>query len=240
MGQACDGFTTRCKPDEGYCGAPDAGLADLCLPLLGLGADCVAYDSCRAELYCADGKCVKRRALEGESCGERQGFPYCHDEFFCRQDMATMTPPPGTCEPRGGLGAVCVGFGSCLPSLRCASNFTTSTCVPLAAEGEPCSNYADCQESLFCPPRTSRCQKVPGDGGDCTTQGSYFECASAHFCDFNAPDSLYTCEPRHALGETCSYDGVCLSNDCLYGLLPDGGYGGACSPSCSQKADGGF
>ena len=240
LGKACDGFTTRCRPDEGYCGRGDAGSGNACQPLHGMGEDCVEYDSCRTDLVCAMNKCVKRRAAEGESCGERQGFPYCHDEFFCRQDTSTMMPPPGTCQSRGGLGAVCAGYGSCLPSLRCGSNFTTSTCVPRAAEAELCSNYGDCQETLYCPARTSRCAKIPGDGGDCTSSGSYFECASAHFCDFNSPDGIYTCRPRHALGELCSYDGVCLSSDCEYGVLPDAGFGGTCVPSCSQKADGGF
>jgi hypothetical protein len=240
LGQTCDGFTTRCKPDDAYCGPNDAGTGNICQPLKGMGADCVEYDSCRAELACATGKCVRRQAAEGESCGELSGFPYCHDEFFCRQDNSTSTPPPGSCQARGGLGAVCSGYGSCLPSLRCKSNFTTATCVARAAEGEPCSNYGDCEETLYCPPHTSRCAKIPGDGGDCTSMGSYFECASAHFCDFNSPDGIYTCRPRHALGETCTYDGVCLSNDCEYGVLTDGGFGGTCVPSCSQKADGGF
>ena len=138
------------------------------------------------------------------------------------------------------LGAVCSGYGSCLPSLRCGSSFTTSTCIARSAEGDKCSNYGDCQQGLYCPPRTSRCTRIPGDGGDCTTQGSYFECRSGHFCDFNSPDGVYTCRARRAIGGDCTYDGVCLSNDCNYGALPDGGYGGVCDPKCSQKADGGF
>ncbi len=240
MGQVCDGFGTRCKPDDAYCGVFDGGTGTRCQPLKGLGEDCVEYDACRIDLTCASSKCVKRRAGPGESCGERQGFPYCGDEYFCRQDTSTSTPPPGTCQRRGGVGAVCSGYGSCLPSLRCASSFTTSVCIPRSAEGDKCSSYGECQQGLYCPPRTSRCTLIPGDGGDCTTQGSYFECASGHFCDFNSPDGVYTCRPRHAVAETCTYDGVCLSNDCDYGVQPDGGYGGTCTPRCSQKADGGF
>lgn len=240
LGASCDGFSTRCKPDEAYCGPADGGGSDRCQTLKGLGEDCVEYDACRLDLACASGKCVKRRAGPGEACGERQGFAYCGDEYFCRQQATTMPPPPGTCEKRGGLGAVCAGYGSCLPSLRCGSSFTTSTCIARSAEGDKCSSYGDCQQGLYCPPRTSRCTRTPGDGGDCTTQGSYFECASGHFCDFNSPDGVYTCRPRQAVSQTCSYDAVCLSNDCDYGALPDGGYGGTCAVRCSQKADGGF
>ncbi|MBS1150034.1 MAG: hypothetical protein H6Q89_1732 [Myxococcaceae bacterium] len=240
MGQTCDGFSTRCNPDEAYCGTFDGGVGERCQTLKGLGEDCVEYDACRTDLTCANNLCVKRRAGPGESCGERQGFPYCTEEYFCRQNTTLTPPPPGTCQRRGGLGAVCTGYGSCLPSLRCGSSFTTSTCLPRLAEGEKCSSYGECQQGLYCPPRTSRCTRIPGDGGDCTSQGSYFECASAHFCDFNSPNDVYTCRPRHANDESCTYDGVCLSNDCDYGALPDGGYGGTCVPRCSQKADSGF
>lgn len=240
MGALCDGFSSRCKPDDAFCGTFDGGTGQRCQPLKGLGEDCVEYDACRLDLTCANNKCVKRRAGPGEPCGERQGFPYCSDEYFCRQSNGTATPPPGTCERRGGVGAICAGYGSCLPSLRCGSSFTTSTCLPRALEGEKCSSYGECQEGLFCPPRTSRCTKIPGGGGDCTSQGSYFECVSAHFCDFNSPDGVYTCRPRRTNAEACTYDGVCLSNDCDYGALSDGGYGGSCVPRCSQKADGGF
>lgn len=244
MGEGCDGFSTRCKPDEAYCGSDDGGFIERCLPLKGLGEDCPSYDSCRADLACATvsnaGKCVKRSAGPGETCGERQGFPYCGPEYFCRQNQMAMPIPPGTCERRGGLGAVCAGYGGCLPSLRCSSAYTTATCIPRSAEGEPCSNYGECQDGLYCPTATMRCAKIPGDGGDCTSQGSSYQCASAHFCDFNAPQMLYVCRPRQPVGSACSYDGTCLSNDCDYGSLPDGGYGGSCVPSCSQKADGGF
>lgn len=245
MGASCDGFSVRCRPDEAFCGPYDGGgFSEKCQPLRGLGEDCSEYDSCRVDLACAFvnnvGKCVKRSAVEGEPCGERSGFPFCADELFCRQDTSVTSPPPGTCQRRGGVGAVCSGYGSCLPSLRCGSSFTTSTCGPRLAEGEKCSVYGDCEQGLYCPPKTSRCAKIPGDGGDCTSQGSYFECKSGHFCDFNAPGGVYTCTARRAVGEDCSYDGVCLSNDCNYGALPDGGYGGVCDPKCSQKADGGF
>lgn len=239
LGKACDGFTTRCRPGDAFCGTADGG-AELCLPLKGEGEPCVEFDACRADLACSNSKCVKRAAERGEPCGQFQGFPYCSADDYCRQDTSSTPPAPGTCQPRGGLGAVCTGSGSCLASLRCGSSFITSTCQPRAAEGEPCSAYGECQETLYCPTHTSRCAKVPGSGADCTTAGSDYECASAHFCDFNSPDGLYTCRAKYALGEPCTYDGVCLSNDCEYSTLPDGGFGGSCVGSCAQRADGGF
>ncbi len=240
LGVPCDGFSARCSPEDAYCGTFDGGTGQRCQPLKGVGEECIEYDACRTDLTCANKKCIKRRAGPGEPCREAQSYPDCSEEYFCRQSTAVTPPPPGTCERRGGLGAVCAGFGSCLPSLRCGSSFSTSTCVARAAVGEKCSSYGECEEGLYCPPRTSRCAQIPSAGADCTSQGSYSECASAHFCDFSAPDSLYTCRPRRALGDGCTYDGVCLSNDCEYGTLPDGGYAGICVARCSQKADGGL
>jgi hypothetical protein len=240
LGERCDGFTTRCRPGEAFCGAPtDGGIGDRCFPLKGLGAECVEYDACRPELACVNSICVKRNAALHESCGQSQGYPYCGSENFCRQDLSSMMPPPGTCERRGGLGAVCAG-SSCLPSLRCSSAFATGTCVVRAAFGEPCSAYNDCEENLFCSSVTSRCQRYPRDGGDCGNHGSFYECASAHFCSSDTPDAGYICRPKAALGEPCTYDGACLSNQCNLSQQPDGGFERVCELACSQKADGGF
>ena len=48
------------------------------------------------------------------------------------------------------------------------------------------------------------------------------------------------CVAWKTVGQECGYGGECLSNDCEYATLPDGGFGGTCKASCSQRADGGL
>lgn len=239
LGQSCDGFSLLCKPDEGFCTPDDAGVRR-CAPLKGTGEACPAYDACRVDLTCIGGTCVKRQAQPGESCGEKSGFPYCTAEYFCRQNTSTTPPAPGTCQRKGGFGAVCSAGQGCLPSLRCASTFQTSTCTTLGGVGEPCGSFNECQDGLHCSPFSSRCESLPRDGGDCTSKGSYFECAQDFFCNFDEPNGKYACRARRQLGESCTYDQVCLTNECEFGPLADGGYGGSCVRSCSERADGGF
>ena len=148
-------------------------------------------------------------------------------------------PPPGICERKGGLGDVCLGYASCLPSLHCSSAYQTGTCIAKGATGPACSNGLDCEDGMFCDPVHADCRPLPRDGGDCTQHGSVYACAPGFLCDFTAPNQLYTCQAISPLGGSCGYDGQCLSNDCEYGTLPDGGFGGTCIPSCSQRADGG-
>jgi hypothetical protein len=117
--------------------------------------------------------------------------------------------------------------------------YQTGTCVPLAGEGESCTYSADCQTELYCSAATSKCTAYPPDGGDCTSQGSSFQCRVGQFCDFSAPNQDYVCTPKKALGEVCSYDGICQSNRCEYGQMPDGGYAARCVAPCSERGDGG-
>jgi hypothetical protein len=138
------------------------------------------------------------------------------------------------------LNATCFGYGSCLPSLRCSSAIGTGTCLPFAAFGEACSNNfyggGECEDGLYCPPKTSRCALLPTDGGDCSETGSYFECAAGYSCNYVT--TTYVCQPLQADNAPCSYDSECLSNECVYGSTPDGGFGGTCV-RCSQVADAG-
>jgi hypothetical protein len=91
-------------------------------------------------------------------------------------------------------------------------------------------------EGLYCPIKSSRCTPLPGDGGDCGPQGSYYACTPGYYCD-GFP--TYLCRPLRALGEPCSYNSSCLSNECEYGAFPDGGGMGYRCVKCSQMADGG-
>ncbi len=240
MGASCDGFSLRCKPDESWCGSLDGGYQYNCWPFVADGLACPSYESCRPGSVCNNGTCVQQTADAGETCGVNGGYPYCTDEYFCRQDLGQTTPPPGICERKGGVGELCNGYYACLPSLRCTSTYQTGTCAAKGKVGDACSNFTDCEDGLFCDPPSSKCAVLPEDGGDCTDHGSFYTCHVGYFCDFNAPNQQYVCTPLAADGLPCSYDGECLSNSCQYATLPDGGFGGTCVASCAQRADGGF
>ncbi|MFT3839769.1 MAG: hypothetical protein QM723_22475 [Myxococcaceae bacterium] len=238
-GSSCDGFSIQCTADA-WCGAVDGGFYYTCLDPVNDGLPCVSYNQCQKGSICSSGTCVKQNAKTGEVCGSNSIYPYCDDDDFCRQDVDTMPPPPGVCTRKGGIGALCNGYYACLPTLRCSSTYQTGTCQPKGGVGDKCSNYTDCEDGMFCQPSTSTCEILPKDGGDCTDKGSFYACHVGYFCDFNAPGQQYDCVALKALGDRCNYDGECLSNDCEYGTLPDGGFGGTCIPGCSQRADGGF
>lgn len=239
LGERCDGFTSRCDPASAACYAGDAGV-EVCQPAKLENEPCTDYDSCREDLACVENKCTKRSANVGEPCGVRSGYPFCRGENFCRQGPPVGgVRPPGTCQVRSGVGGTCVGNISCLPSLRCSTVITTGTCQLKAALGQSCVAYDDCEDGLFCNGRSQKCERLPTDGGDCSSMGSFYRCATNFFCEFSATQED-TCLPRRATGEPCSYDGVCLSNDCSFGTLPDGGFGGQCVAPCALRADGGF
>ena len=240
LGDTCD-FFRRCEPALG-CYRADAGV-ETCNPLKRAGDSCVDFDECGAEGACINQKCVTRRADAGQVCGASSGYPFCADEYFCRQGPPPMEgepPPPGTCQRRAGLNGTCAGSGTCLPSLRCSAVITTGTCLARARRGETCSVYNDCEDGLFCSNVNQRCEPFPGDGGDCGyTVGSSGRCLTGSFCQFSASDDR-RCTRRRAPGEDCDYDQMCLSNECEFGRRPDGGFGGTCGIACSLKADAGL
>ncbi|MBI3182421.1 MAG: hypothetical protein HYZ28_09780 [Myxococcales bacterium] len=237
-GGSCNSWDQRCDPQAGTCQL-DGGIR-ACAPPKGLGEPC-DWDDCRADLSCYIGKCVQRRAKVGEACQVGGPYPFCEPDAFCREGPQLPDGgQPGTCQKRMGLGGVCTGYAACLPNLRCSSTYQTGTCVELGSLGDTCTGYGDCKDELYCATRNSRCAALPGDGGDCTSKGSFFDCAVGHYCDFSAPDQQYTCTAARANGVECTYDGVCQSQNCERGPLPDGGTGWRCAPPCSQTVDGGY
>jgi hypothetical protein len=238
--ETCD-FSRRCSPGL-VCYRGDGG-APVCQPPRPVDAGCVDFDECGDDAVCTSSVCTPRRADAGQPCGIRNGYPLCGSEFFCRQQPRGMDgeePPPGTCQRRAGLGGVCSGSGTCLPSLRCSNVITTGTCQPKARRGESCSLFNDCEDWLFCSNQTTRCEPLPGDGGSCDFRlGSQGRCQPGFFCEFSASDDR-RCQRRRAAGADCNYDEMCLSNDCEFGPRPDGGFGGTCSIPCSLKADSGL
>jgi hypothetical protein len=234
LGAPCDGYSSQCEPAVAVCDTDTTG-ARVCLPARREGDPCVSFSACGEGLACVDSVCTRVTGALGEPCNERSGYPYCSGELFCRVGADGGV---GTCQLRAGTGATCVGNGSCLPSLRCTTVITTGTCLPKARAGEGCVAYDDCEDGLFCSAATARCARLPGDGGDCSFRGSSYRCATGYACDFTVGDDR--CVARQAPGGPCSYSTMCLSNECEFGALEDGGFGGRCSAPCSQRADGGF
>ncbi len=238
LGSPCDGFTHLCDPAQASCDFGDAGEA-VCLPRRTAGDPCVSFTGCGPSLSCAEGVCTPRTAAATEPCGLRSGYPFCEGDLFCRRGPPVGgASPPGTCQVRAGLGSTCVGEGSCLPSLRCSTLISTGVCLVKAHLAEPCIAPDDCEDGLFCDQRTQACARWPGAGGDCSFRGSGYRCAPGFQCLSDSAGT--TCVALRANGESCSYSSLCASNECSFGPLVDGGFGGRCIASCSQRADGGF
>lgn len=240
-GERCS-FQERCE--AGLACFPADGGPEVCQRPTAAGRPCTDFDECGDEALCLSGTCVGRQADAGARCAVQSGFPFCPTEFFCRQappPNENEPAPPGTCQRRVGLGGTCTGRGSCLPSLRCSTVVTTGTCVVRARRGETCADFEDCEQGLFCSNMSQRCETFPGDGGDCSFMtGSNGRCQPGLFCNFGSTSADRRCERRRAPGEPCSYDSMCLSNECEFGALPDGGFGSLCAVLCSLKADAGL
>lgn len=237
LGEPCDGFFRRCDPSAASCDDDDAG-SPICQPKRRAGDTCVRWDACGDDLACVSGKCIRRLVGPGEVCAsDSSGYPFCPEEYFCRQEPPVNgTRPPGTCERRAGLGDTCTGPGSCLPSLRCSTLITTGHCLPKGALREACISWDDCQDGLYCDAKAQRCEPLPGPDGGCSSETTSYRCAPGNTCTF----STERCEAWKAEGGPCGYSGECLTNNCEYGALPDGGFGGRCVAHCSQTADGGL
>ncbi|MBL8952202.1 MAG: hypothetical protein JNK82_15575, partial [Myxococcaceae bacterium] len=227
------------------CEYQDGGSSSplVCVPLKAEGDACRWTYACGPTMACASNVCVKRIAKEGEACEVRSGWPDCDAETLCRRDNDA-----GVCVRRSGLGGACVGFQStfvntCMPSLRCSSSLGTGTCLARAGIGETCSSTNgssfypnDCMDGLYCHYGTSRCRELPGDAGDCSTQGSSDQCRPGFWCDYFGNERCY---PVLDDGQDCDgYDDACKSRDCVYGRLPDAGNGYQCV-RCTSVADGG-
>lgn len=236
-GQQCDNFFRRCDPTNAGCDEVDAGVT-ICVDKKDAGDSCVRFDACGDSMACLSNRCVQRQAGLGEACAVNNGYPFCTEEFFCRQDPPVMgVRPPGTCQWKAGLGGTCTGPGSCMPSLRCSTLITTGTCLRKAAFHTGCIAYDDCEDGLFCDAKTQQCERLPVDGGDCSFETSGYRCAPGHTCAFGT--TLDVCESWKPVGTPCSYNQQCLSNECDFASLPDGGFGGTCVAPCSQRADAG-
>ncbi len=233
VGATCNGSDRQCDPELANCRS--AGGGSLCVARRGAGETCQFWSDCFADLACIDSVCVQYLAQLGEACGHASGYPGCEPDAFCRRPVGE-TEGRGVCMRKAGLGGVCSGYGSCLPGLRCSSNYSTGHCIHLGSEGDICWNYTDCREELYCANATSRCTALPGEGGDCGSDGSSYRCAAGFFCDYQSE----TCHALRANGDICGYDGACQSGECNFGPLQDGGSGWRCEDACVRRFDAGM
>ena len=233
VGALCNGSDRQCDPDVANCRS--AGGGSLCVARRGTGEACEYWSDCFANLACINGACVQYIAQVGETCGHTSGYPGCEPDAFCRRRVGQVDGP-GVCMKKAGLGGVCSGYGTCLPGLRCSSNYSTGHCILLGSEGDICWNYVDCREELYCANSTSRCTALPTEGGDCGSDTSGYRCAAGFFCDYQAE----TCHAQRANGDTCLYDDACQSGECNFGPQQDGGTGWSCEDACVRRLDAGM
>lgn len=230
-GSSCDNANNRCAPDDA-CDTDDAGLR-LCREKPVSGAPCIDFSGCGTGAICSNGVCTDINGDLNAPCGAINGYPLCPAEFFC-----SARDGGGVCERRSGIGGSCIGPSGCLPSLRCSGLLTTGTCLTKASVGERCVDYGDCEDGLYCRNATQRCERLPTAGESCSYDDTAYRCAPGHACAYSST-SDDTCVVWQREGERCSSSGECLSNDCRFATLPDGGFGGTCVTSCSRRADGG-
>jgi hypothetical protein len=188
VGQPC-AFGT-CAPGT-QCLDPDADGIATCQPRPGEGEPCNPHSfDCDGVLVCDPMALVCGAPPgPGETCREGR----CEAGSICVNTV---------CEPLGGEGEPCGGFG-CGDGLRC--DLSTATCVPRAAEGEGCFLVEDCVSGLACDPVTATCVAPPGEGEPCASG----VCAADLECSFDGncvvPPPV-TCQLPYCLYE---FDGLC-------------------------------
>jgi hypothetical protein len=232
VGATCNWSDRQCEPAVANCRS--SGSTSTCVARKGAGGSCQFWSDCFDDFACIDGACVQYVAQLGEACAHTSGYPGCEPDAFCRLPLG-KEEGPGVCMRKAGLGGVCSGYGSCLPGLRCSSNYSTGHCVPLGSEGDICWNYNDCREELYCANATSRCTPLPVESANCGSDTSGYRCAAGFFCEYQDE----TCYALRAIGEACGYDDACQSGECNFGPV-DGGTGWRCEDACVRRLDGGM
>ncbi len=234
VGAVCNWSDRQCDPEVANC--KTVGSSNTCIARKGAGEACEYWSDCFDAFACINSVCVQYTAQLGETCAHSSGYPGCEADAFCRRPLGKQDGP-GVCQRKAGLGGVCSGYGTCLPGLRCSSNYSTGTCILLGSAGDICWNYNDCREELYCANATSRCTPFPTEDGDCGSDSSGYRCAAGFFCDYQEE----TCHALREIGQPCGYDGACRSGECNFGTLPnDGGTGWRCEDACVARLDGGM
>ncbi len=216
----CVGFNV-CKFD-GEC-------PGTCTPRGSAGTTCERDDECDDGLVCFDvtGRCVQPVA-EGEACGGGVE-PDCEPGLFCLgNDDNTGTP--GACVTMDdgfsrAAGASCgLDTALCEPGLSCTvlavvGEVLTMECADPVGSGEDCriGFPEQCPTGEYCMvPENSlegTCEPLPGDGEPCAARFEDRLCAPYTRCD----EATGNCRAIQELGDTCSSDALCYSENCADG-----------------------
>lgn len=212
--------------DAGICKllAGDAGLGDACTSVGSLGFSGVG-DTCKHDLVCAAGICVKWPDRQGSIC---EGIGVCPPGLSCTDPDADGVH---SCEPRAASGGACNphdGPAGCEDDLFCSDVSQTCQALPGASQpcllgqcasghvclenvcvvppgnGEACPDYV-CGEGLVCTPDMSGnpiCATLPGEGQMCLNGSG---CAAGLVCEFG-----FCGEPPAAVCSVPGSIGLCI------------------------------
>ena len=222
----CAGLS-RCEVTAGVCPGK-------CAPRASAGVACSADKDCALGLTCsaATSHCASPAAL-GEAC-KGGSAAECAAGLLCvgnDEDKKTA----GTCQTQAStltkkLDEACdLQQGPwCASGLSCVAEAITPVaykCHAIAAPGGECGLAlpGQCPSGQYCPlaladlitgKLKANCQALPAQGEACAPALSLSRCAGNLVCDVTTTPLKPICVARHGLGESCSDNALCASQQC--------------------------
>lgn len=221
-GQSC--LSVRCQ-DELQCDYSQA--PPICVVPGDAGSSCTDEDQCKPGLRCLNDKCTGQAAV-GETCIIEESMDLifaCQTGNWCDADILHQQKE-GTCKPKKNQGEECLLPVECKPGLLCigvqinqqTGEVTKGKCQPPLSENQSCNvqlakeHIPECNYDLWCNPNSGKCEKLPAEGGTCSTDVG---CNSDNLiCDVPIGEDLGTCKKLKAYGEGCQFDQECYKGYC--------------------------
>lgn len=182
--------------EDGYCDMSGQTCPGACVALKADDEACSSSSECQPESYCFEEVCTVRPAV-GEACSGDA----------CPYGVSCVTAPnetEGVCVARSVAGQACDESAPCSFGFQCLGG----ECQSKVATGEPCAHPWNCADG-------ERCLERDGEGLTCGEPGGvdvpcagHADCSADLHCGFMEPRS---CQPRAALGSTCTRDEECVS-----------------------------
>ncbi len=247
-GGACDGAGSCMVPASASCFPFTCGL-NACRSTCASDADCAAGQYCNGGscglkangAVCQTGtECLSAVCAQGVCCGTTctgtcRSCAVKGSVGVCSAVPAGGSDPTGQCSDKGaascGTTGLCNGAGACAVYAAgtqcapptCPSGATTATLARTCDGAGTCKTAATQSCSPFaCNATTQTCVSV------CTTDA---DCASGQFC------TAGSCGLRR-LGQICTADNQCASNNCVDGVCCSAATCGACQ-SCNLAGSAG-